>query len=263
MRFLLFSTFFLILFSCGNDVAENDIEKSNLDSLKVNTTVVPGEVKIIEPVQDEGIVVLKKDGIALTEIKSENNKNATIELNTKQFTEGENHLSFSVTGTQDYSISYLANNYSLSQFSSDIFEVELMFGNNVFLAFLTDEKGIGIKTNKGCVLKNAVLGTEAESLFDMNQPHLFYYLPQANTSSDAILDFYLVNTNISKSGNKVKVIINESEFILNKWAAYKISGLKNTDNSVRIQLIDKNGNLIEGPFNDSGDRRFNFTNTTS
>ena len=73
--------------------------------------------------------------------------------------------------------------------------------------------------------------------------HLFYYLPQSKTSQP-ILDFYLVNTSIAENGNKVKVTINETEFIINKWAAYEISGLKNSENTVRIQLLDKNNELI-------------------
>lgn len=251
-----------ILFSCGNDVADNGPENPKIDSLNTNTIVATGEIKIIEPIVDEEIVTLKKDGITLTEIKSDNNKDASIELNTKQFNEGENHLSFSVGGVQGYSISYLANNYSLTQFSTNIFDVEFLFGNNVFLTFLTDKNKISIKTNKGSVLKNVVLGAGSESLFDMNQPHLFYYLPQAETL-EPILDFYLVNTSIAENGNKVKVTINETEFIINKWAAYEISGLKNIDNTVRIQLLDKNENLIDGPFNDSGDRKFNFINRST
>lgn len=255
-------SFILCLLSCGADEVNNaEIPKNDTTQTQVNATT--GEIKIIEPIVDEEIVSLKKDGITLTEIKSDNNKEASIELNTKQFNEGENHLSFLVSGVQGYSISYLANNYSLSQFSSDIFDVELMYGNNVFLAFLTDKNGISIKTNKGSVLKNAVLGADSESLFDMNQPHLFYYLPQANTASEAILDFYLVNTSISETGNKVKVTINGTEFVISKWAAYKITGLKDIENLVRIQLLDKDGNLIDGPFNDSGDRKFNFINTAS
>ena len=52
----------------------------------------------------------------------------------------------------------------------------------------------------------------------------------------------------------MKVTINEIDFIIEKWAAYQIDGLKNNNNTIRIQLIDKSGNLIEGPFNDSGER---------
>ncbi len=253
-RLILLVSCFLFLISCGNDSTENKVVKKLQDSLHINKSHY-GIAKIIEPVQDEEIVILKNNGITLTEIKPDNNPKATITLNTKQFNEGENQLSFSVTGVQGYSISYLANNYSLSQFSSDIFEVELLYGNNVFLAFLTDKSGISIKTNKGCVLTNAVLGAESESLFNMNQPHLFYYLPQTETN-EPILDFYLVNTSISEPGNKVSVTINETEFILNKWATYTISGLKKTENTIRIRLLDNNGSLIDGPFNDSGERSF-------
>ena len=66
----------------------------------------------------------------------------------------------------------------------------------------------------------------------------------------------MVNAAISEKGNKVKVTINKTEFIINKWAAYKISGLKDLENTVRIQLLDRDNNIIEGPFNNSGERRF-------
>jgi len=250
-----------VFISCGGD-KNNNSEASQNDSLAIEVKTVVGEAQIIEPVEDEEKVILKKDGITLTEVKADNNKNAAIELTNKQFKEGANKLQFNVSGVADYQISYLANNYSLSQFSDNIFDVELLYGNNVFLAFLTDKDGISIKTNKGSVLKNVVMGEGMESLFDMNQPHLFYYLPQTSGVSP-ILDFYLVNTSINKAGNKVKVTINQTEFILNKWAAYQISGLPKPDNKIRIQLIDKNGKLIDGPFNDSGDRVFNLVNKPS
>ncbi|MEJ6737151.1 MAG: hypothetical protein QNK84_08950 [Flavobacteriales bacterium] len=256
MKFTYFIFLFsVILFSCGNDTSDSvrtEVLKS--EPLDLGVEVSKGEVQIVEPVIDESIVVLENNGITLTEVKTEGNGKATIVLNTKQFTEGENHLSFSVDGAYDYSIAYLANNYALSQFSSDIFNVELLYGNNVFLAFLTNKNGVSIKTNKGSVLRNAVLGG-VESLFDMKQPHLFYNLPLAKTS-DPVLDFYLVNAAISEKGNKVKVTINKTEFIINKWAAYKISGLKDLENTVRIQLLDRDNNIIEGPFNNSGERRF-------
>lgn len=244
----------VFLFSCRDDVLENKVEDLKSDSLAVKSVIAKGEIQIVEPIVDDEIVVLENNGITLTEIKSDHNEKASITLNTKQFSEGENHLSFSVAGVQGYSIAYLTNNYSLSQFKSDVFNVELMYGNNVFLAFLTDKNGVSIKTNKGSVLRNAVLGG-VENLFDMDQPHLFYHLP-LKESVEPILDFYLVNTSISENGNKVKVILNETEFITNKWAAYKVSGLTSEKNTVRIQLLDKNNNIIEGPFNDSGERRF-------
>lgn len=257
LSFLL-GSFCVLLFSCGGDTNNTDALKN--DSLNVAIKTVVGEAQIIEPVEDEEKVSLTNNGITLTEIKSDGNKDAAIELTTKQFKEGVNQLKFSVSGVAEYKVSYLANNYSLSQFSTPNFDVELLYGNNVFLAFLTGKNGVSIKTNKGSVLKNVVLG-DMESLFDMNQPHLFYYLPQTN-GVNPILDFYLVNTSINPNGNKVKVTINQTEFIVSKWAAYQISGLPKADNKIRIQLIDKNEKLIDGPFNDSGDRVFNLLNKT-
>lgn len=255
----LFSILFF-LSSCENNALENQVEILKNDSLITEVVVPKGEIKIIEPTVDDNVVILTKEGVTLTEIKTENNSEATIKLNTKQFKEGENHLSFSVSGVQNYSISYLANNYSLNQFTSNIFEVDFLYGNNVFLAFLTDKSGISIKTNKGCVLKNAVLGG-VESLFNMDQPHLFYHLPHAN-NNESILDFHLVNTSISEHGNKVKVTVNGVEFILKKWAPYKIDGLKKSGNTLRIQLIDNKGDFIDGPFNDSGERSFSISSNT-
>ena len=197
----------LLFCSCGSSDLESNFDKPTSDSLAVESIIAEGEVQIVEPVIDDEGIILKKDGITLTEIKTENKIEASIQLYTKKFAAGKNHLCFSVSGVQNYSIAYLANNYALSQFSSDIFNVELMYGNNVFLAFLTDKNGISIKTNKGSVLRNAVLGG-VESVFDMKHSHLFYHLPLEETS-DPILDFYLVNTAVSEKGNKVKVTIND------------------------------------------------------
>lgn len=254
---LLMTCYFL---SCSEE-ENNSSSVSDNDSLTKSSLVNQGEVNIIEPQQDEEVVVIENEGITLTEIKVDNNKKASIQLNTHTFKEGVNQLNFNVSGIDNYQVSYLANNYYLTQFSSDVFEMEFLTGNNVFLAFLTDKKGIGVKTNQGCVLKNALVGVD-ESMFDMDQPHLFYYMPQEHTN-EAILDFYLVNTTLAENGNKVKVTINQIEFIIDKWAAYQIVGLPSPQNTIRIQLIDKNGNLIDGPFNDSGERNFNFINSAA
>ena len=258
MKFLFSFFFFLFLISCGGDSSKNEAKNLTTDSL-INTAISNGEPKIIEPVVDEKIELLTNNGISLTEIKAENNKNASIRLNTKQFTEGNNQLQFSVEGVDEFKISYLANNYSLTQFAATTIKVELLYGNNVFLAFLTDKYNISIKTNKGSVLKNVVLGPDVASLFEMNRPHLFYYLPQTETVNP-ILDFYLVNTSIAENGNQVKATINGTEFLIKKWAAYQISGLKKQKNTIRIQLLDKNGKIIDGPFNDSGERSFSLIN---
>jgi len=241
----------LVFFSCGNEVKDQQLLKS--DSLTVKNTVVKDQVQMIEPVEDTEILVLENNGITLTEIKAKNTKDISLSLATKTFKEGENKLSFEVKGITNYSLAVIENNYTVSHYQKNTFTKEFLYGNNVFLAFLTHPNGIAVKTNKALVLKNVLI--DDEDLFGMHQPHLFYYLPKA-TSNNPILDFCLVNTTISAVENKVKVTINDSEFTIGKWAAFKIEGLQKTTNTIRIQLIDKAGNLIDGPFNDSGEREF-------
>jgi hypothetical protein len=242
----------LTLVGCSGSNSEQKID-SKQDST-IQSKISLDKAQIIEPITDSEIKTYSKDGIILTEIKAENYNNATLTLATKQFKEGVNDLSFNIENISNYNIAFLENNYTLSFFNSTHFKKEFLYGNNVFLAFLTDQNKLSVKKNNAHLLKNVIIG-DMETLFKMNQPHLFYYLPQPETSNP-ILDFYLVNTSISATENKVKVTINSTEFIIDKWAAYTIKGLTKTNNTIRIQLIDKNGNLIDGPFNDSGDRGF-------
>ena len=242
----------LTLVGCSSSNSEQKID-SKQDST-IQSKISSDKAQIIEPIKDSEIKTYSKNGITLTEIKAEDYGNVTLKLSTKQFKEGTNQLSFLVEGISNYNIAILENNYSLTYFNQPNIKKEFLYGNNVFLAFLTDENNISIKKNNAHLLKNVVIG-DMDVLFNMGVPHLFFYLPQP-ASAQPILDFYLVNTSIVENGNKVKVTINSTEFIIDKWAAYTIKGLTKAENTIRIQLIDKNGNLIDGPFNDSGDRSF-------
>ena len=64
-----------------------------------------------------------------------------------------------------------------------------------------------------------------------------------------MLDFFLVNTDIAADGNKVRATINGQEFMLDDWVPYVMEGLPMGENTVKIELLDADGNLIEGPFN--------------
>ena len=250
MRFLFSCFLILVFFSCGSEVKDQQFPESDSLAVKtVNTT----KAQIFEPIADDEIEIFTQNGITLTEIKTKNSSEASLTLSTTSFKEGENQLSFEVDGITNYSLALIENNYSVSHYQKNTIVKEFLYGNNVFLTFLTYPNGISVKTNKALVLKNVLI--DDEDLFNTQQPHLFYYLPKAKTAQP-ILDFCLVNASISKNGNKVKVTINETEFIISKWAAYQIEGLQKTNNTIRIQLIDKSGNLIDGPFNDSGQREF-------
>ncbi|KJS04561.1 MAG: hypothetical protein VR77_11380 [Flavobacteriales bacterium BRH_c54] len=250
MRFKTFSLIILLFFFACNTNNSNKEESSDeaSSSIKNNETSL-----IIEQKADNDIATFSADGITLTEIKpTKNNKESALTLTNTSFKEGINLLQFNIENNQNYNITTIQNNYTIATHSNTKVEQEFLSGNNVFLAFLTNENNLGIKTNNATLLKNIVLNDEV--LFDEKQPHLFYYLPQNNI---AILDFCLVNTSLSENGNKVKVTFNgTTSIVVNKWASYQIDGLSENKNTIRIELIDKAGNLIPGPFNDSGERTF-------
>jgi hypothetical protein len=66
-----------------------------------------------------------------------------------------------------------------------------------------------------------------------------------------LLDFYLINTEISSEGNKVKATIQDNEFIIDEWVPYYIEGLPKGEITIKLELIDSNGILIDTPFNPS------------
>ena len=155
-------------------------------------------------------------------------------------------------------IHFIVNNGPYAAHYNPEFEGELLEGNNVVLAFLSRSYHESIKTSSAHILTNFVVGEDAEDDFDMSEEHLFYSRPKGSyTGHDAhkiLLDFYLINTELSSNGNKVRATINGNEFILPKWAPYFVEGLPMGENTFRIELIDADGNVIDGPFNDSGDR---------
>jgi hypothetical protein len=143
---------------------------------------------------------------------------------------------------------------------------ELESGNHVVLSFLSRSYHESIKHYGAYVLRQFSIGETDEEPIDATQPLLFYSRPkgeyQGADTEKVLLDFYLVNTDLSSDGNKVRATINGEEFILDKWAPYFIEGLPAGENRIKLELIDMNGNLIDGPYN-SVERTINLVNPAS
>lgn len=127
-------------------------------------------------------------------------------------------------------------------------------GNYAALAFISRSYHESLKHKDAYVLTQFKVGEEEMDEIDLEAPHLFYSRPKgeytAEDVNNVMLDFYLVNTEISENGNYVQVTINDStNFKITKWAPYFIEGLALGTNKIEIQLFDKDGNFIEGPFN--------------
>jgi hypothetical protein len=108
-----------------------------------------------------------------------------------------------------------------------------------------------VKNNDAFILTQIGKGEE----IDLNDEFLFYSRPKGvykgKDTEKLLLDFYLVNTKISADGNKVRATILDSEFIIDEWTPYYIEGLPKGEISIKLELLNEKGDLIDSPFNPS------------
>ena len=147
-------------------------------------------------------------------------------------------------------IHFIVNNDPYSAHYNEKFSKKLEGDSNVILAFLSRSYHESVKN------KNAFVLTQlGEQKIDLDNEFLFYSRPKGTykgaDTEKLLLDFYLINTEISADGNKVRATIQDKEFIIDEWAPYYIEGLAKGEVKIKLELIDYSGNLIDTPFNPS------------
>ena len=145
-------------------------------------------------------------------------------------------------------------------------QADLESGNHVVLAFLSRSYHESIKHYGAYVVRQFSVGESDEEPVDLTQPLLFFSRPKGEYSGadtqKVLLDFYLVNTDLSPDGNKVRATINGEEFIIDRWVPHFMEGLPEGENTIKLELIDNNGALIDSPFN-SVERTISLINATT
>ena len=147
-------------------------------------------------------------------------------------------------------IHFIVNNGPYSAHYTDNFSKGFEKDSNVILAFLSRSYHESVKNKDAYILTQV-----GENDIDLENEFLFYSRPKGTykgaDTENLLLDFYLVNTEISKNGNKVRATIQDTEFIIDEWAPYYIEGLPKGEINIKLELIDSSGNLIKTPFNPS------------
>ncbi len=132
-------------------------------------------------------------------------------------------------------------------------EKELAEGSHIMLAFLSRSYHESVKNGQAYILKKFTVGEAEPMEVDFNAPHMFYSRPKGeytmNEGDKLLLDFFLLNVELSAEGNKVRATINGEEHLIDQWAPYAIEGLEMGEVRIKLELIDAEGNVIEGPFN--------------
>ena len=89
---------------------------------------------------------------------------------------------------------------------------------------------------------------------NLNKPFLTYNEPQgrypAHQSNPLLLDFYLSNCQLSVDGYKVRVGIDGKMVrVLTRWVPYYLYGLKSGKHTIKLELLDKDNDVVPGFFN--------------
>jgi len=211
----------------------------------------------------------KKTQITITKvIGSPQYPNAKISLNDPLIVDEGYNFSFNVSGYKlgmptlkdfDYQLAnsakgqhihFIVNNGPYSAHYEDTFTKKFKDENNVILAFLSRSYHESVKNPNAFVLTQI-----GENNIDLSSEFLFYSRPKGKykdrDTEKLLLDFYLINTEISSSGNKVRATIQDTEFIIDEWSPYYIEGLQKGEVKIKLELIDSSGFLIDTPFNPS------------
>lgn len=152
-------------------------------------------------------------------------------------------------------IHFILNNQPYSAHYEPTFKKEIPDGVHHLVAFLSRSYHESVKNEKSVVVKKMEIGSNPQDSLGLNMdtPTLIYSRPKGEYSGkdteNLLLDFFVLNTILSEDGNKVRATINGEEFTITEWAPYIIKGLPMGAVNIQLELIDGNGNLIEGPFN--------------
>lgn len=258
--------------ACGSGgEGEAGTETTAADSTAIETTQE-------EPAGSEanskyiGDVVYEKGGIKLRELNlSPDFITAKLESNAPTGKQQPGNVGFSYTVTnyelgrqtledipmansgKGQHIHLILNNDPYSAHYEPAFQKEMEPGHYVALSFLSRSYHESVKTKDAYTLTQFTVGASDKKNIDVAKPLMFYSRPKGTyTGADTkyvLLDFYLINIDLSEYGYKVRATINGTDFLLDNWEPYVMEGLPMGENTVKLELLDKDGNLVDAPFN--------------
>ncbi|MBQ4822878.1 hypothetical protein [Aquimarina sp. MMG016] len=192
-------------------------------------------------------IVAKKSGEMDFSFKVEN-----YELGAQ--TKGPNAQKLANSGKGQH-IHFILNNQPYSAHYEPNFKKEIPEGIHHLVAFLSRSFHESVKNENSVVVRKLVVGEKPEDKLSLNMeaPTLIYSRPKGEYTGkgteEILLDFFVLNTTLSKEGNKVRAKINDKEFTITEWVPHVIKGLPMGEVTIQLELIDEAGNFIPGPFN--------------
>ncbi len=246
----------IILWSCGGGTKTmqepeqtNQTTDNTYDSLSalITLTKAPASpeyeeavLTLVEPYQD-----MADTGAVKFEFKVSN-----YELGVQTSDAAERGIANSAKGQH---IHLIINNGPYSAHYTPNFEKNLEAGNYTILAFLSRSYHESVKGPATFATKQLTVGNVPSEPFNFDAAHLFYSRPKGTykgaDTKKVMLDFFLLNTDLSPDGNKVRATINGKVFMIDEWAPYYIENAPIGDLKIKLELLNAAGEVIPGPYN--------------
>ena len=135
-------------------------------------------------------------------------------------------------------------------------------GPHTLVVFPSRSYHESVKSKDSVDIVNFYVGKkEGEFMLDESKPTVIYSRPkgkyEGKDAEKIMLDFYVINVK-SKEGYQAKYTIRKNEpdavehsITMKEWKPAFVTGLTSGEYIITLQLLDKDGNLVEGPFNNT------------
>ncbi len=135
-------------------------------------------------------------------------------------------------------------------------------GPHTLVVFPSRSYHESVKSKDSVDIVNFYVGKkEGEFMLDESKPTVIYSRPkgkyEGKDAEKIMLDFYIINMKPS-DGYQVKYTIRKNEpdavehsITIKEWKPAFVTGLTSGEYIITLQLLDKDGNLVEGPFNNT------------
>ncbi len=243
--------FFLFLLSCKGPVNKNKGPAPAVKPLEKTQTIELEPLKNI-PLEESALFRMESPG----EFQVVDTGEQRFSYETVNFKLGEaTHITdvFLKNSNLGRHITLILNNDRVIRKASPEFSVHLEAGHYVALSFLTRTNYESVKGPEAYVIRQFNAGKSKSKDIDLTGPNLFYHMPYGNYSGrecdHILLDFFIINCSLSADSYKVRVMINDSVFMVDDWIPQIIKGLPEGENTITIELIGRDGARVSSPFN--------------
>lgn len=130
-------------------------------------------------------------------------------------------------------------------------------GEHVLRVFLARSFGESLKGEETFFATTFFVGSaEGSAQYDLSKPYITYNEPSNEMDLDAskpiLLDFFVSNCELTSDGYKVRLIVDGNIVrTLTSWQPYYIYGLSKGKHTIRLELLNNQGKVLPGLFNDT------------